>query len=450
MNDDCAQIRDKIAAAMAGLEKTSDSEAIAEHLRGCPECRAYRDALADDDRLLDSFVRSAGDAMSRLEDRVMSRVHAGEATASPREVGRPMWRSRPVLWFAAAAAVVIAVLAFSVLLETPGGGGVVWAEVITRIDDAKDFVCRRIEKRTGDEDLEMVEYRSSVHGLRQDIYESGVLQAVQYIVPDEKKMYALIHRDRAYVKSELTDEQVMEIARQSIATELVKSFREHEHRKLGRRRIEGVMAEGIEITDTSDWKSMFDEAEWRLWVDVKTQWPVRIELEGTAAEGSVRKTIVLKDFHWNATLTADDFAFEIPKDYKLIANLEPIVADEEHAVAGLRAYAKLVGGRYPSSLSLSTAIAEAERYVEKHDSYDERAGRDVGLLFEIRSTCNFYAELSRSGSDPAYYGDDVVGSDFDRVLLRWRLDDGRYRVIYGDLRAETVDSSRLEKLEDRP
>jgi hypothetical protein len=431
---------------MVGSGRETDREEVAEHIRRCPECRAYMTALEEDDRLLDSFARSADDAVSRVEDRVMSAFQAG--TVALRDARRPVWRTRPVLWFAAAAAVVVAVLTLSVILDGSGSGGVVWADVITRIDDAQEYICRRIEKRTGDEDLEIVEYRSAVHGLRQDIYESGVLQAVQYIVPREKRMYALIHRDRTYMKSEMTDEQLTELARQSMAKELVNSFREHDHKKLGRRRIDRVMAEGIEITDTKKWQGVFEGGEWRLWVDVKTQWPVRIELEGIAAGGSVRKTIVLKDFHWSPKLSSDDFAFEIPDGYKLIADLEPVVADEDHAIAGLRAYAKLLDGRYPSSLSLATAIAEAEKYVEKHDGYDGRAGRDIKLLFEIRSACNFYAELSEAGADPAYYGSEVRGSDFDRVLLRWRLEDGEYRVVYGDLRAETVSPSRLEELEE--
>ena len=42
----------------------------------------------------------------------------------------------------------------------------------------------------------------------------------------------------------------------------------------------------------------------------------------------------------------------------------------------------------------------------------------------------------------------VTVRDYDRVLLRWRLDDGQYRVIFGDLRSETVSASRLRELED--
>lgn len=37
----------------------------------------------------------------------------------------------------------------------------------------------------------------------------------------------------------------------------------------------------------------------------------------------------------------------------------------------------------------------------------------------------------------------------DKLLLRWKLDDGAYRVIYGDLRSESVAADRLKALESR-
>jgi len=44
----------------------------------------------------------------------------------------------------------------------------------------------------------------------------------------------------------------------------------------------------------------------------------------------------------------------------------------------------------------------------------------------------------------------MVGpSDKDKVLLRWMLEDGRYEVIFGDLRTETVTAERLRALEGK-
>jgi hypothetical protein len=53
----------------------------------------------------------------------------------------------------------------------------------------------------------------------------------------------------------------------------------------------------------------------------------------------------------------------------------------------------------------------------------------------------FYQKLANEQRDPEYFGATVKPGDSAAILLKWRLDDGRYRVIYGDLQVETVDSA---------
>jgi hypothetical protein len=449
MSDNCHAFRDLLAAETLHELAATDRESLARHLQDCVECREFQRALQEDDRRLSAFVSATERLLGGLERRINEEI--ARSTPAPARRKRPRRRfATPGRRRLAVAAVVAAcvVLGVNILDRDGGGGGVVWADVWPRVEEARSYICRRIEKRSGEPAQEIVEYRSAVYGLRQDIYQEGKLQAVQYIVPADRMLYALVHRDRTYLRQRLSDDQVAEMQRQSDAQEIVRSFREYEHRSLGRRRIDGKMAEGIEISNPQEWVAVFEGGSWRLWVDTATQWPIRIELEGIARGGSVRKTYTLKDFQWNPALSARDFAVEIPVGYKLIADLDEVEANEKGAIVGLRAYAGLLGGRYPSSLSFATAIAEAERLLDaKHDRYDERAGKDLASLFEVRSACNFYRDLLDADKDAAYYGDGVSARDFGRVLLRWRLDDGRYRVIYGDLRAETVSVDRLAELE---
>ena len=204
MNDYCEEIRDKIAAAMAGGAEDHEDEEVADHLRTCPDCRAYSDALAEDDRVFDAFARAANGAVSRVETKVMQAIRTEDARRTFQEAARPRWRGKPLFWLAAAAVVVLAI-ASMILLDTSGNGSVVWADVIARVEDADEYICRRIEKRNGEPPLEMVEYRSAVHGLRQEIYQEGRLQAVQRIVPDEKMLYALKMVKNVAVKNYVVD-----------------------------------------------------------------------------------------------------------------------------------------------------------------------------------------------------------------------------------------------------
>jgi hypothetical protein len=65
----------------------------------------------------------------------------------------------------------------------------------------------------------------------------------------------------------------------------------------------------------------------------------------------------------------------------------------------------------------------------------------------LRGLERFYNGLQRDKKDPAYYGKTVTPKDADKVLMRWKLSDSEYRVIYGDLHAETVTPEKLAELE---
>jgi len=49
--------------------------------------------------------------------------------------------------------------------------------------------------------------------------------------------------------------------------------------------------------------------------------------------------------------------------------------------------------------------------------------------------------------DRAYYGKTVTPKDADKVLVRWKVSDKEYRVIFGDLHAQTVTAEKLAELE---
>jgi hypothetical protein len=66
---------------------------------------------------------------------------------------------------------------------------------------------------------------------------------------------------------------------------------------------------------------------------------------------------------------------------------------------------------------------------------------------ELRQVVFFYVKLGRDGNDPAYYGKDVNVGDANTVLMRWKISEGNYRVIYGDLSAENVTAEKLKQME---
>ena len=71
----------------------------------------------------------------------------------------------------------------------------------------------------------------------------------------------------------------------------------------------------------------------------------------------------------------------------------------------------------------------------------------MNISMTIQVLAAFYIYLNQDKKDPAYYGDIVKPGDADNVLMRWKNSDKDYKVIFGDLKAETVTYETLVQLE---
>ena len=68
---------------------------------------------------------------------------------------------------------------------------------------------------------------------------------------------------------------------------------------------------------------------------------------------------------------------------------------------------------------------------------------------KITDASNFYEYLLDQGKEVVYYGDSVSPEDSNAVLIHWKLPDGRYTIVLGDLRKKTVSAEELIKLQAR-
>jgi hypothetical protein len=98
----------------------------------------------------------------------------------------------------------------------------------------------------------------------------------------------------------------------------IEEFMSFEHTELGRKIIDGVEAEGIEANDPNFLNAVFESPVGRLWVDVKTNLPVRTEIVGISGDGSIETKIVAYDFDWDAEPEPRVFEPNIPYDYTLL------------------------------------------------------------------------------------------------------------------------------------
>lgn len=443
MREQCSRIEELLIASTLHEISESDRKTMEEHLAECPKCRQYHLVLQEDDRRLSAYVKATEPVIHNLEDRVMKNVKEHVLKIETRK----LWIQRNWIRYAAAAVVILAIGSFF-LFDLGGGSGVAWADVIQRIIEAQDYICRMEKRGNFGKDLNMVQYCSGTYGIRQDLYVNDRNVASVYIHPEDRRLVTLIHESRQYIVMELSEDDFERALAGSSPRSFVEGLRGEHYSEIGSRQIDGIMASGIETNSSEIGGGVFEENSLKLWVDDATEWPVRLEFEGKADNGDLWSTTIMYDFTWNAKLEAEDFAYTIPEDYEDVGTLERSELNEESAIEGLRWYGTFMKGIYPKRLVFALIVREFEKEEPRLRSEGIFDDGDVINFLTIQRTCQFMAELEQNDKDPAYYGETVQAGDFDKVLMRWRLDDDSYRVVFGDLRTETLTQDQLRELEE--
>ena len=59
----------------------------------------------------------------------------------------------------------------------------------------------------------------------------------------------------------------------------------------------------------------------------------------------------------------------------------------------------------------------------------------------------FYTELRKQGEDVVYYGNTIKPGDSNAILMRTKTKEGKYRIIFGDMKSKTITAEELIKLQ---
>lgn len=74
---------------------------------------------------------------------------------------------------------------------------------------------------------------------------------------------------------------------------------------------------------------------------------------------------------------------------------------------------------------------------------------DVGKSGMQAGASRFYEYLVHQGREVVYYADSIGPADSNAVLIHWKLPNGRYGVVFGDLHEREVSAEELIKLQAR-
>jgi outer membrane lipoprotein-sorting protein len=353
----------------------------------------------------------------------------------------------------AAAVIIIAVFFGQKLFDN---SGVAWAEVLNNVQKVQSYINRMkmtVQRSEGSQDVEMTFYRSTVYGIRRDAFYNDELISQLYIPAEGNQGVELVPSEKKYVNAVFTDEQIKEIAEKNDPRAIVKEFMCcNQYTKIGEKTIDGIEVEGIEVDNEKFGASLFERGKGRLWVAVDTDLPVLIELEGTSAGGTVQISMTIDSFDWSPGLQAEDFQPNIPSDYTVMADVD-LSGSVEAVIRGLRGFAEITGGKYPTNLDLMTIGQEvrdgfiAMRQNQGKSLEEKPTKEEMENMLSIQGACMFYGKLVKENKDAAYYGDKVTPQDADMVLMRWKISDDEYKVIFGDLSIGSATAEELAELE---
>jgi len=391
----------------------------------------------------------------RLEMKLLGQFNAARFRQHPK---RKITMNSKLAKLAAAAVIVMGVLVGVSVFK--GTGGVSWAQVRQQVATVKAVLYKAQVNGTEKGQpfqVTMEAVMADEYGTRMDTYMGDQLMGSSFTLADKKTHIYLMREQEKYIEVDLTEEIRIENGDPKL---IVDTFLAGDYTELGRREIDGVTVEGIQSHDVSpaagvpgggglmdarDGRSV--EVVGSLWVDVATGWPVEITFDVTDRNGGERVTIVVSDFQWDAEIDPTTFASVIPDGYELMyyvnaANLEK----GNQLVEGLAYFAQVSDGKYPAKLSVRDVVIELGGIFEAK-SGDPSLVIDDAQISTLKYGAQFFGTLEADGKDPVYYGQTVTAADAAKVLLRWRLDSGQYRVIFGDLRIQDVSPTRLAELE---
>jgi len=366
---------------------------------------------------------------------------------------------------AAAAMVIIAVLFGLNIIGD--GNGVAWGEVLNNIQRVGAFSYRMklnmvgmLEEKSSVE-LEIQGWVSEEHGIRTNTYKEGKLRTKGYLSIPDRVAVTIIPRQKTYLRMTLTDELFEKIQKEYYdPRKLVEEFMKYKYTKLGRSTIDGIEVEGIECRDPKIARGvaaeiageMIGNVVARLWAAVENDLPVRLQFEVFAEDGEKVLDMVAYGYQWDIEIDPREFKPDIPDDYKLVADVE-LSADEESIVEGLAFFAEYAGGRYPSDMSAMTMTRELRAALLAtfggEPPWPPKPG-DEKRVFGLEMAIRFSAGLVMEDKDFAYYGDKVTAEFPHAVLMRWKIEDGKYRIIFADLTARDVSAGELAQLEAMP
>ncbi|MBC8469308.1 MAG: hypothetical protein H8D56_07530 [Planctomycetes bacterium] len=222
---------------------------------------------------------------------------------------------------AAAVVIIVAVILGLTFTGGPDIASVTWAEVIEKVEQIPaltfDMTTEISYSENNKLSIKSENYVAGDYGTKSSLYTNGELFVLKYRLPNKNLAYIIRPKDKTYMRIDLSDEQSAKGQDTDDPRTWLKMILSSDYTELERDNINGVAVEGIESKGS---EMIGDEnGVMRLWVDVETNLPVRIEVEKLGMEAGQKRPqkFVMENFQWDVELDAGIFEPNIPPDYTL-------------------------------------------------------------------------------------------------------------------------------------
>jgi hypothetical protein len=277
---------------------------------------------------IEKFIKKTGlETKTEMNEVVRNRIFQAfekskqtKSALTEQNIWRIIMKSN-ITKLAAATVIIVAVVLGLNITGGPDMASVTWAEVIEKVEQISVLTFEMTTEISypGNKTLSIQSenYVAGDYGTKLNLYMNGELFVVEYRLPNKNLAYTIHPKDKTYMRIDLSDEQAAKGKNPDDPRTWLKMILSGEYTELGRDNINGIDVEGIEcnpVEMTTD-----ENGVMRLWVDVETNLPVRIELEKLGMEsGQMRPhKFVMENFQWDVELDESVFEPNIPDDYKL-------------------------------------------------------------------------------------------------------------------------------------
>ena len=250
---------------------------------------------------------------------------------SQQNIGRTIMKSPITKLAATAVIIVLVVLGLFEFIDTGNTSGVVWAEVVRKVEASRGLIVRCTDLSPSSGDDYSIAYTSPIY-CRKDFYQNGQIIRTGYVDFTDSDTYTLVdvfhmRKHSLTTTYKRSDYQLFWEWHDDWTNPgfLVQKILSSEHNKLGQKTIEGILCEGIETTDPACLGPLPEQVnniqvEFRLWVSAETGYPVLYESKMSGEyKGQWDETGCLMDqFQWDVELESGIFEPDIPPEYERI------------------------------------------------------------------------------------------------------------------------------------